>query len=155
MEPLGMVLRRDGDLRAPPAVATSPVAFRDWEAAVGTRIAARARPMRLERGVLLVTASTSTWAQELSMLSADIVAQLRSRGVPVDSLRFRVGQVDPPDRPPQRDEVRREPPLAALPEPVAAELSRIGDDELRRAIALAARKNLGWQEALKPKKRPR
>jgi len=147
-----MVLRRDSDIRAPPTVATSPVAFRDWEAAVGTRIAARAKPTRLERGVLLVVASTSTWAQELSMLSTEIVAQLRTRGVAVDSLRFRVGHVDPPDRPPQRDEVRREPPLAPLPEPVAAELARIPDDELRRAVTLAARKNLGWQEALKPKK---
>lgn len=145
LEPLGIVLRRDSDLRVPASIETSPIAYRDWEAAVGTRIAARARPIHLERGVLLVRTATATWAQELSMLSDAIITQLRGRSVKVDSLRFRVGQVEAPERPPARDEVRASPPEVPLPPAVKQEVERVADEELRAIIARAAAKNLGWQ----------
>src|SRR5439155_533119 len=109
LTPLGDLLRRDPALRVPAAVEASPIAFRDWEAAVGTRIAARARPLRIERGVLLIRTATSTWAQELALLADTIVAQLAARGIAVKGLRFRVGHVDAPERPPSRDEVRTSP----------------------------------------------
>ncbi|WP_433937878.1 DUF721 domain-containing protein [Sorangium cellulosum] len=121
--------------------------FRDWEAAVGSRIAARARPLKLERGVLHVRAASSTWAQELSMLGDAITTQLRARGLPVHSLRFRVGKVDPVARPPWREEVRPAPKEAPLPVEVRRELGKVPDPELRDAIAKAAARNLGWQEA--------
>lgn len=147
LEPLGGVLRRSADLRVPPTVEASPIAGRDWEAAVGSRIAARARPIKLERGVLLVRAASATWAQELTLLSEEITTQLRARGFPVKALRFRVGHVDAPERPPDRDEVRKAPPEAPLPDVVRASLDRVGDPQLREAIARAAAKNLGWQAA--------
>ncbi|WP_437822009.1 DUF721 domain-containing protein [Sorangium sp. So ce1078] len=121
--------------------------FREWEAAVGSRIAARARPLKLERGVLHVRAASSTWAQELSMLGDVITAQLRARGLPVQSLRFRVGKVEPVARPPWREEVRPAPKEAPLPLDVRRELGKVADPELRDAIAKAAARNLGWQEA--------
>ncbi|WP_437301693.1 DUF721 domain-containing protein [Sorangium sp. So ce426] len=121
--------------------------FREWEAAVGSRIAARARPLKLERGVLHVRAASSMWAQELSLLGDTITAQLRSRGLPVQSLRFRVGKVDPVARPPWREEVRPTPKEAPLPAEVRRELGKVADTELREAIAKAAARNLGWQEA--------
>lgn len=154
LEPIGLVLRRDSALRPPPSIDTTPIPARDWEAAVGTRIAARARPMRLDRGLLTVRAATATWAQELSLLAEPILAELRSRGLPVTELRFRVGPVEAPLRPPQRDEVRTAPPEVPIPEEVLAELARVPDPELRDIIAHAAAKNLGWQETLpKPKKK--
>src|SRR6188508_207474 len=90
VERLGALIQRESSLAAPGEVDTSPMPFREWEAAVGSRIAARARPLKLERGVLHVRAASSTWAQELSMLGDVITAQLRARGLPVQSLRFRV-----------------------------------------------------------------
>ena len=147
LETLGALLRRDGDIRLPATVDASPVAPRDWEAAVGTRIAARARPFKLERGVLWVRTASATWAQELTLLSEAILAQLAERGVRVRSLRFHVGRVDPPERPPSRSEVRTSPKPAPIPDTGATELARVDDDELRRAIAEAAAKNLGWQAA--------
>lgn len=147
LERIGLLIQREGAFRPPESVDTAPIAYRDWEAAVGTRIAARARPVKLDRGVLHVRASSSTWAQELALLGDAIAAQLRTRGFKVQSLRFRVGQVDPPDRPPWRDEVRAEPPAAPLPPEVQQELARVPDEELRAAIARAASKNLGWQAA--------
>lgn len=146
METLGVVLRRETDLRVPPSIDTSPVALRDWEAAVGTRIAARARPHKLERGVLWVRAASAPWAQELALLADTIVQQLAARGVKVRSLRFQVGEVAPLERPASRDEVRSSPPAVPLPTSVKQELARVPDHDLRRAIAEAAAKNLGWQE---------
>jgi hypothetical protein len=147
LERLGALIHREKKLRPPGAVEASPVAFREWEAAVGTRIAARARPMKLDRGVLYVQAASSTWAQELSLLGDTIAEQLRTRGLTVRSLRFRVGKVDPIERPPWRDDVRPEPPEVPLPPDVLRELGRVLDPELRKAIARAAAKNLGWQAA--------
>ncbi len=143
--PLGAVLKGLGTIRVPPSVEASPVAYRDWEAAVGSRIATRARPTKLERGVLHVRAATSTWAQELSLLADAIVFQLRGRGVDVASLRFHVGPIDAPSRPASRDDVRRAPPSAPLPTELAEQVSRVADEDLRAAIAEAAGKNLGWQ----------
>jgi hypothetical protein len=155
LEPLGLVLQRDSGLRVPGTVETSPIASRDWEAAVGSRIAARARPVRLDRGVLVVRTATATWAQELALLADQILAQLRARGVAVDSLRFRVGHVDAPERPPARSEVRTAPPEVPLPAAVKSEVERVADLDLREAIARAAAKNLGWQAALPPAKKAR
>jgi hypothetical protein len=145
LEPLGLVLSRERGLRVPGSVETSPVAARDWEAAVGSRIAARARPVRLDRGVLVVRTATATWAQELALLSDAILHQLRGRGVAVEALRFRVGHVDAPERPPTRSEVRSAPREVPLPAAVEAVVERVADPALREAIARAAARNLGWQ----------
>ena len=142
-------------MRVPDTIDTSPVSARDWEAAVGSRIAARARPIRIDRGVLLVRTATATWAQELALLSEAILLQLRGRGVIVDTLRFRVGPVEAPERPPTRSEVRRSPPEVPLPPAVEAVVERVADPELRDAIARAAAKNLGWQAALETVEAPR
>jgi len=154
-EPLGFILQRESDLRVPPSIETAPIAFRDWEAAVGTRIAARARPVRLDRGLLIVRTATATWAQELSLLSEDILRELRARGIEVSALRFRVGRVDAPERPPSRDEVRSSPPEVPLPRSLERAVERVSDPELREAITRAAAKNLGWQQMRKTEPEPR
>lgn len=148
LEPVGAIMGRDASLKVAEKASSPPVAMRDWEAAVGSRIAARARPMRLERGVLHVRTASSTWAQELTLLADAIIAQLRGRGIDVEALRFRVGSVEPPERPPWRKEVRTSPPEVPLPAEVRRELAAIADPELRTAIAKAAAKNLGWQETV-------
>ncbi|MEP7124373.1 MAG: DUF721 domain-containing protein [Byssovorax sp.] len=153
--PLGFVIQGDGALRVPASIEASPIAFRDWEAAVGTRIASRARPIKLDRGVLLVLTASSTWAQELALLSEAIITALRGRGVAVESLRFRVGQVDAPDRPPSREEVRVSPAPVPLPNAVALQIAQVEDPELRAILANAAAKNLGWQEDNNAPKRER
>lgn len=147
IEPIGDVVGRAAALKLEASRRAPPVSPRDWESAVGTRIAARARPVKLDRGVLLVRAASATWAQELTLLAGVIIDQLRARGVMVESLRFFVGPVDPPERPPWRQEVRTTPPAATLPSSVKRELARVADPGLRDAIAKAASRNLGWQAA--------
>ncbi|MDC3980054.1 DciA family protein [Polyangium jinanense] len=153
MEPLVAVLAREHGITPPSDTARAPVHARDWEAAVGSRIAARARPVKLERGVLHVRAASATWAQELSMLCEPILAQLKARGIAVESLRFRVGPVDPPERAKTRNDVRTAPPAVKLPEPLAAEIEHVADEALREAIRRAAAKNLGWQRMRASRKR--
>lgn len=143
---LGDVLQANGSLRAAPEVTADmcPVPLRDWETAVGSRIAARTRPIRLDRGMLVVGAASSAWAQELALLAEPILGQLRARGVAVTELRFRVGNVDPPERPFTRTEVRQAPPSVALPPELRDELVRVQDEALREAIRRAAARSLGW-----------
>lgn len=136
---------------SPPKTATNaraPVAARDWEAAVGSRIAMRTMPARLERGVLHVRVASATWAQELSLLSDPIITQLRARGVAVDTLRFRVGKVEVPERIKTREEVRMTPRPVSLPSSLSGQVDRVQDEELREAIRHAAEKNLGWQQMI-------
>ncbi len=143
-ENLGAVLLRSADARAPVPVDAPPVAPRDWELAVGTKIARRARPTKLERGVLHIRTASSAWTQELSLLADAIVEKLRARGLDVRSLRFHVGSVEPLARPSWRTETRKAPGPAALPAEVKRSLAAVPSEELRDAIARAAAVSLGY-----------
>jgi hypothetical protein len=142
-EPLDGVLTRAGENRF--ARRRSPLPERLWADAVGHRIAERARPIGLEHGILTVRTATSVWANELSLLSDELLARLRARGVEVKELRFRVGPLQPSGAPAEPRSTREVPPPAPLPADIANTLEAIADDELKDAIAAAARANLAWQ----------
>ncbi len=127
-----------------------PIPMREWKVVVGPRIADRAHPVTLERGILLVKVTTSVWANELQMLAPELVARLRVRGHAVDQLRFRVGPLDMPDRPPERRITRKVPPPVALGPELSATISKVGDPDLRAVIARAASANLAWQDFVAP-----
>src|SRR4051812_36254908 len=110
-EPMGDLLDRAGEDRF--ARTRAPIPMREWKLAVGPRIADRAHPVLLERGVLLVKVTSSVWANELSMLAPELLARLKVRGFGVTSLRFRVGPLDLPERAPERRAYRK------IPRPVA------------------------------------
>jgi hypothetical protein len=142
-EPLDGVLTRAGENRF--ARKRPPLPERLWADAVGHRIAERARPIGLEHGILTVRAATSVWANELSLLSDELLARLRARGVEVKELRFRVGPLQPTAPAPEPRETRKVPPPAPLPGDMAQALERVTDEELKSVIADAARANLAWQ----------
>ena len=120
-----------------------PVTHEQWQQAAGMRIANRSIPKRLENtGTLLVTVTSSVWAQELSLLAPSLCARLRGFGHAVTSLRFAVGQVTPPRRGPERFESREVPAPEPIPGNLQRELEEIEDDDLREAIAAAASSSL-------------
>lgn len=127
-----------------------PIPVREWRAAVGPRIADRARPWTLERGVLVVKVATSVWANELSMLAPELIARLKQRGFAVEQLRFKVGALDQADRPPERRTYRKVPPPKPLAPELRAQVAQVKDDGLRSVIEAAARANLAWQEFVAP-----
>jgi hypothetical protein len=119
-----------------------------WERAVGPRIARRAEPVRLERGVLHVRVATAPWANELSLLAEEILTQIRAQGVEASGLRFSVGTVAPPPggeaqapTPPPSAAAEIDPP-ALLPPELRAELEAVRDPALRAALAAAALRTL-------------
>ncbi|HVJ88175.1 MAG TPA: DciA family protein, partial [Labilithrix sp.] len=150
-ERLEDVLERAGENRF--ARRQLPLSLAHWRAAVGPRIADRARPIAIERGVLVVKVVTSVWANELSMLAPQIIKKLAESepngrpGIEVKSLRFRVGPLDVVEGIPQLRDYRRVPPPAPLAPELAQSLSLVEDDELRSMIERAARANLAWQSA--------
>lgn len=51
--------------------------FGKWDDAVGAQIAAHVRPIKLDQGILLVEADTSTWATQVKFLTDTIISRLR------------------------------------------------------------------------------
>jgi predicted nucleic acid-binding Zn ribbon protein len=106
-----------------------------WRDVVGERVASRSQPDRREGRTLWITVAASVWAQELSMLSPLILQRLQAKNVPVDALRFMVGQPRIPERP--------APLTPAKPRELSAELQQKlrlldSDPQLKAAIAHAA-----------------
>jgi len=120
-------------------------AFSWWSRSVPPRILAHARPVRLSRGVLTVHVSSSVWANELHYLSDDLLTRLRNAAPSsgIEKIRFQVGPLPDipkrPEAPPRPAEPVR---LAALPEELGRALSRVEDDDLRKAITEAASTSL-------------
>jgi predicted nucleic acid-binding Zn ribbon protein len=50
-----------------------------WERTAGPAIAASARPTAERDGVLTITCAASVWAQELDLMSAELVARLNAQ----------------------------------------------------------------------------
>lgn len=147
-EPIGGVLgraERDGTTSGKPNIP-----LRDWEAAVGARIAERAQPIELDRGTLFVRVATSVWASELSLLAAPILERLAARGLDVRALRYRVGAIEAAPRAKAFRASRAIPPPLPLPVELEGAIAAVSDVELRAAITEAARANLAWQAYVGP-----
>jgi predicted nucleic acid-binding Zn ribbon protein len=69
--------------------------FTEWSEAVGATISDNARPIRINRGVLVVVVSSPVWAQELSLMKDTIIQRLNSRlgEAIVQDIRFIQGEM--------------------------------------------------------------
>jgi len=148
--PLGALLATARDTAA--AAGGAHVKPDTWRKVVGARISARTAPGRLRAGVLTVRVATAVWAQELSLLSSDIVARLREAGVPADSLRFRVAPLAAPERKQPRP---APPPPVKLPYELRERLAKIDDPELRAAVTEAAAWSLAANATRRAARAPR
>jgi hypothetical protein len=144
-EGLDFVLERSGENRF--ARSTPPIPHEIWVKIVGFRVADRARPVSLDRGLLTLRVSTSVWANELSMLADSIVSRLRDAGFEVQKLRFRVAPIATAERPPERRTSRKVPPPAPLPKDLGERIATIDDPELRAIMATCASESLAWGAA--------
>lgn len=72
---------------------------RAWSGAVGPAIAAAARPVAIVDGVLHVACDEATWAHEIQMLEATVVARIAAAGFPeIAAIRTRSGGSGPAPR---------------------------------------------------------
>jgi hypothetical protein len=137
-------LARGGSRDAIPLASVTAV----WPQAVGDAVARKAWPLRLARdGTLHVAAASATWANELTLLQDEILAALRAKlgDESPSTLRFAVGPISEPERPPEpvgapAPETVEVPPEVAREADAAA--AEIGDPELRELVARAARASL-------------
>jgi hypothetical protein len=119
-----------------------------WAAAVGPAVARSAWPQRISRdGTLHVATTSSTWAQELSLLQDDVLATLGTAlgdDAPT-TIRFAVGLV--PEPPADESNPPRPPSIPEAGELArAAELVAVIDDlELREAVRRAVAASLAYQ----------
>jgi Dna[CI] antecedent DciA-like protein len=137
-------LARGGSRDAIPLAAVTAA----WPTAVGDAVARKAWPLRLGRdGTLHVAAASATWANELSLLQEEILAALCARlGAESPSkVRFAVGPIPEPERPPEPADDASAGTLEVPPEverEADAAAAQIGDPELRELVARAARASL-------------
>jgi hypothetical protein len=143
-------LLSDTRAEAARALRLGPVDLELWRRVVGPRIADRTRPGSVRRQTLTVTVASAVWAQELSLLSAEILARLGQAGVELGAIRFVVGklgraELGPVVPPPP-------PPRTALPRELRGRIEEIEDPELRAAIAEAASSSLALERATSAKR---
>jgi len=67
-----------------------------WDQAAGPTVAAEAQPRAEAGGTVIVECSSGVWAQELELLSPELLERLNAalggaRDAPIRRLRFRVG----------------------------------------------------------------
>jgi len=119
-----------------------------WRRIVGDRIARRTEPGGLYEGVLTIYVASAPWAQELSLLSGELLERLKPLALSVTSVRFRVRQrIQGPAVTPKRRPAAR----VALPNELQRRVDAIQDPELRQSIAEAAELWLGRAAKLSAK----
>lgn len=109
-----------------------------WRRALGRRIAERTEVGQLRGGELLVYVASAAWAQELSLLTREILERLAAHGVRAERIRFRVRPELGASKAASAKPESAQPPAAELPAELDARLKHVADDELRGAIAGAA-----------------
>jgi hypothetical protein len=148
MERVAALVARAYPAREPAEIAAMR-AFAWWNRAVPAKIVENARPVQIRRGVLTVHTSTSAWANTLQYESEQLLAAIEKHApeARIKKLIFRVGHL--PDLPvierPERPRPRTV-PLVELPEGIARELARIGDDEIRDAVGRAVATGLSVRD---------
>jgi predicted nucleic acid-binding Zn ribbon protein len=93
--PLTLALERMQTELAPQTVLASVQVV--WRETVGDAIAAQATPTSERGGVLTVSCSASVWAQELDLMSAQILERLNERLAGARITRLRCVASPPPD----------------------------------------------------------
>jgi hypothetical protein len=103
-----------------------------WRRLLGDRVARRTEPGPLSAGILTVYVASAPWAQELSLLSNELLQRLAPLGLRIGAVRFRVRQQIQGPAPGFK---RRPAARAALPSELRERVETIDDAELRDAIA--------------------
>jgi predicted nucleic acid-binding Zn ribbon protein len=106
-----------------------------WDAAVGTQIAAHARPSHIANHRLTIVTESPVWTQQLSMLKPELLRRIAGSFGPgaVTDLFFVTGKIEPAPRGPAPASARR-PACAELPPVLESELGGIADAEVRESV---------------------
>lgn len=107
----------------------------DWEAAVGPRIAAHARPSHIDNHRLTVVTESPVWNQQLSLMAPELLRCIARRFGPgiVTALYFVTGRIEPQPQPAAPPCAEAEFPLA-IPPPLETDLTAIPDGEVRKSV---------------------
>jgi predicted nucleic acid-binding Zn ribbon protein len=115
-----------------------------WDSAVGTQIAAKARPVNFRDGVLTVMVSNAPWMQQLSFLKKGLIEKVNA-ALGEDLVReiyLKAGMPDRLQKDPRPAKKAARPLTAAETERIDKETADIDDPELREAIASLLTKHL-------------
>lgn len=110
------------------------VVLADWDAAVGSQIAAHARPSHITDRRLTVITESPVWTQQLSLLKPDLLSRIARSFGPgiVTDLYFVTGKIDAAPVAPAA--AARPPAPSELPASLESELAAIPDVEVRESV---------------------
>ncbi len=119
-----------------------------WDRAVGSQIAAKARPANFRDGVLTVMVSNAPWMQQLNFLKRGIIGKVNAAlgEEMVREIFLKAGKPQAPameTRPPKKPSRAL---TAAEKEGIARDTAEIVDPELREAFAHLLAKHLSYKE---------
>ena len=112
-----------------------------WRRLLGDRVARRTEPGALSGGVLTIYVASAPWAQELSLLTSELLERLKPLKLHIASVRFRVRQQIQASTAARSR--RNAAARAPLPPELAQRVRAVEDPELRQVIADAAELWLG------------
>ena len=70
---------------------TTVTVFSRWEELVGQPVAAHVRPLKIDRGTLVVEVDDPAWATQMKFLESDLLARLNTGSTqPVERLEIKV-----------------------------------------------------------------
>lgn len=98
---MGELLDRQTRRLGGPSSATTSTVFARWEELVGTDIAAHARPVSLQRGILVLAVDQPAWASQLRYMTAELLTRIAEAtgGAEVTEIHLRVTGEPTPESP--------------------------------------------------------
>lgn len=121
-----------------------------WRRLLGDRVARRTEPGGLSGGVLTIYVASAPWAQELSLLTNELLERLKPTKLRIVSVRFRVRQ-QIQSAAAAAQARRRSAARAPMPNDLKQRVDAVEDPELRQLIADAAELWLGRTAKLSAK----
>jgi hypothetical protein len=109
-----------------------------WDQAVGSAIAARARPLRLMGGVLTITVTGGPWMQQLSFMKNELCERINSLlgEERVKEIVLRAGRLHQDHQPAEAPRSPPKPLSSLQQEQISQQVSAVEDAELRRSLQL-------------------
>ncbi len=121
-----------------------------WRRLLGDRVARRTEPGGLSGGVLTIYVASAPWAQELSLLSNELLERIKPLKLKINTVRFRVRQQIQGAA--AAAQLRRKTAARApLPNDLQQRIDSVEDPELRQVIVDAAELWLGRAAKLSAK----
>lgn len=108
-----------------------------WREIVGEPLASQTHPRLVRNRILFLDVSHPAWMQQLQFVKSQLVERINAyfKEPLIEEIRFRLGEIPPPPRPPERKSSWSEAPLdEETLQNIETYVRNIADEETRRIV---------------------